>query len=284
MNDDEKVKLELVLPMMLAFKSTAYYKATGNYSGFEKFFSNNQTKLKKALSDNRRLITILRSFRNSSLNHLPKENSSLFALFNNKPRKISTSLLVGDIVDKIGCPILFDNAPLSYDVDVEQGVNRYTKTTFLYLTQKNWFDVFKIMASKSYLIFIIPDDSLGVRQEMEFIVQNKLLSKLIVLMTPTVSKKLRYFETLPEGDWNFIKNRLSKFGFNLPDYNENGAMYIPKNDLSPQHIYYFEKSLTLKEIQKNIENAFEFLTQFVPEENSKTSAILNEIKDYLIIS
>ena len=93
MNDDEKVKLELVLPMILAYKSTAYYKATGDNSGFEKFFSNNQTKVNDALSDSRKLITILRSFRNSSLNHLPKENSSLFSLFNNKPKKISASLL-----------------------------------------------------------------------------------------------------------------------------------------------------------------------------------------------
>ena len=169
-------------------------------------------------------------------------------------------------------------------MDVEQGVNRHTKTTFLYLTKKNWFEGFKIMASKSYLIFIIPDDSLGIRQEMEYIILNNLLNKVIMLMTPTVSKNQKYLETLPEGDWNFIKNRLSKFGFNLPEYNENGAMYIPNNDLSSQHIYYFEQNLNLKGIQENIESAIEFLTRFVPAENRKTSTILYEIKDHLIIS
>ena len=104
-----------------------------------------------------------------------------------------------------------------------------SNTLLLTCPDEIWFDVFQHLAHKAWVVFVVPESSSGVIQEIKYVAES-LLDKMVVLMPP--ERILPKTGAIGRG-WDEFSRSLKPDGIDLPEYDSKGRFYRPKRDLSP---------------------------------------------------
>ncbi len=107
---------------------------------------------------------------------------------------------------------------------------------------------------------MIPEDSNGVLDEIQYIQKNNLWFKTIIYVAPTV--RTEDHPNYRENAYKRVSDNLKKYGINLPTYDPIGYVYLANKDFS------LRKAVSLKGYasSRNIKKAFDILLSNLPVE------------------
>ena len=89
----------------------------------------------------------------------------------------------------------------------------------------NWRRIFRRLASGARCVFVTPGSTPGLLEEFDFMVQEQLLHKLLVIMPPATGKDNRNY------DWNAVAGHLQARGLRLPPFDDAGMICRITSDL-----------------------------------------------------
>lgn len=95
-----------------------------------------------------------------------------------------------------------------------------------------WLADVEHAAKGAWAILLFPSTTEGVIKEMELLKNKKLLHKTVIFMPPAPSKKLTFLFPFKhfvnyKKKWTELKKELETNNITLPDYVEEGMLYIP---------------------------------------------------------
>ncbi len=110
----------------------------------------------------------------------------------------------------------------------------------LVCSDKNWTETMLNVARQAWVVLIFPSSTAGCIEEMRLLARNDLLVKTVVFMPPTKSEGFKLFQRLMTGhrssksskqriSWSLLATELLTHGFKLPEYDEQGMLYVPNN-------------------------------------------------------
>ncbi len=106
-----------------------------------------------------------------------------------------------------------------------------------------WFEAFMFIASHSRAVFVFPAITSGVLDEMTALTKSNLLDKTLIVMPPSQRGIVREEQRF-ELSWRSTQQKLRKDrGFNLPDYTEQGMVYIPCQDFSVKNFFLLDGNI-----------------------------------------
>jgi hypothetical protein len=109
---------------------------------------------------------------------------------------------------------------------------------------KHWEQVFKFVAKNCAVIVVVPFGSKGSLAELKFLIDEDLLSKVLVYIPKArsvVETTLRF-----EEGWKFAKATLAKeLQLNLPEY--ESMLYRPNKDFSPREKWAYLDQMSINE-------------------------------------
>ena len=208
----------------------------------------------------RNFALILRAFEGDQINSVPnkrtEKNDNIYS-----PSRDSVITGFSDAINSFALPVALD---LSESLQMEAGFypgSSYemdTKTTYINVNDEQWFDAFKLLATASYFILIIPSDSKSLLLEIEFIINNNLESKVLVYMPPSDQDQYKYVKTV----WDRCCKYLSKANLNFPAYQKKGLLYVPNKDFSVASKNTNSLSIPITNFDKrNLLNCFNYHLQ-----------------------
>lgn len=106
----------------------------------------------------------------------------------------------------------------------------------------DWTESVVRLATAAWVVVVFPSSTKGCITELKLLEKNNLLSKTIIFMPPKTKKWISWLNSLSSfrllkeknfaNDWMQLSKELHEHGFNLPDYDQRGMLYIPDAKLA----------------------------------------------------
>lgn len=100
-------------------------------------------------------------------------------------------------------------------------------------SDSNWRTVFRYLVDKCRAVFLIPELTSGLVEELDILTESGQFNKTVVIaMSGTISDNVEN-ERVAKERWNKIASQLRSHNYNLPDF-PGCALYVPNPDFSPK--------------------------------------------------
>lgn len=106
---------------------------------------------------------------------------------------------------------------------------------FIETSDADWHNVFLTVAKHSRFILLSPGWTTGVLHEMKTISAEGLWRRTVVYMPPILDGS-RDTKIITKS-WGRARNHCATIGMQLPEYDQQGMLYVPNSDFSVNHSY-----------------------------------------------
>lgn len=250
-----------------------------------------KSKKDSLLDEVRPFALILRGFRKNELNSLPVKTYQIENDEYNIPQP-SLTYFIGQAINKNARPVALES-PAAFSLDFETNEfpefrDKFVNTPITYLnaSRDGWMDIVSFLARNSYFIVVIPNNSQGLLEEVEFIVKNKLQYKVIVVMPPESIQNDVHLVAEWEKNRELFKQKLQ---LNLPEHFPSGLLYIPNTDFGEiEEEIQFSKDAHYKSVpaklsgislNKSLEYSFKHLMHSIPAAPNSTREVFKQLSD-----
>jgi hypothetical protein len=173
-----------------------------------------------AFHDERGYFLYLRSLRAKSLQSVTHSGGAA--------NPLPDAFVVDDVLEELGTA-LANVGTLFIIGSKETGSMAWSPTTILLRsTDRTWRLLFARLARGARAIFILPGETPGITEELMQITEQRLLHKMIVIMSPATGRDSRH------ALWDSIAAKLAGHGWRLPSFVEEGMVYAPSESLAPR--------------------------------------------------
>lgn len=175
----------------------------------------------RAHDDAREYFLCLRSFNRSE--------SQLITRSAGPVNPLPDALIVDNVVEELAEAL--KNHGVLFFIGSRSRFDPWSEPDVILLTDVSdeWRDAFGILASGAKAIFLIPETTAGLLEEMTLVSRNGLIGKTIFIMAPSTGYDSR------RDDWTRMKSRLASRGWVLPEYREEGMVYLADHAFSPTY-------------------------------------------------
>jgi hypothetical protein len=141
-------------------------------------------------------------------------------------------------------------------------------------SEQTWWGKFQVAANLSRIIYVVPELSEGLLQEVRYLIKEDLQYKLLIYMPPTPKG---YRAPRLANRWALVRSEWQKAGFQLPVYESRGMLFIPDSKMSLVHAKRFREIGAEMEIPSRILEATIQLLPMIRSNGGTVSDIVLQI-------
>jgi hypothetical protein len=174
-----------------------------------------------AREDDRGYFVCLRSF--------SRTHTQLITQSGGPSNPLPDATIVDNVVEELSEALL--DVGFLFLIGSASGFDPWTSPNVILLkyAEDEWRQAFRRLAAGARAIFLIPETTDGLLEEMELVSAAALTHKTIVIMAPNTGYDSR------KRDWTDMRSHLARSGWTLPEYRDEGMVYRARADFSPCH-------------------------------------------------
>ena len=159
--------------------------------------------------------------------------------------------------------------------------NRDHNVLFIECDSSQWRKNMELLVQGSKAILFLPEESSGVLEEIDFLIENQLLEKTIFLMPPCPRLRPLVMDNQRVERWNELRHFYRSKGLQMPEYNCEGSIFVLGSDRTIR----YERSLTSSwKEPESIRRALNEILQLMAQRRELTSSRLRDVYQTLIFS